>query len=101
MSLSIVGPAPSVWPVADRTPTDMAVSHQVRQNGRMQSSEAARRAATWRLRLEREPDLTCQHPVLEKEYDLGSDTGDYTCPICGESGWGRNWPNDGLERKFQ
>lgn len=30
------------------------------------------------------------HP-LEKEYYLGSSTGDYICTNCGTSGNGRNW----------
>jgi hypothetical protein len=34
----------------------------------------------------------CSHPNLEKEYHLGADTGDYVCSTCGESGWGRDWP---------
>ena len=27
----------------------------------------------------------CEHPKLEKEYYLGSDTGDYVCTTCIES----------------
>ncbi len=28
---------------------------------------------------------SCEHPSLEKEYNLSSDTGDYACTICGKS----------------
>ena len=28
---------------------------------------------------------TCSHPTLGKEYDLGTDTGDFVCVQCGES----------------
>jgi transposase-like protein len=27
----------------------------------------------------------CDHPDIEKEYYLGSDTGDYVCTTCGKS----------------
>jgi len=37
-------------------------------------------------------DKKCNHPNLEKEYDLGSATGDYVCTQCGSSGPGRDWP---------
>lgn len=34
----------------------------------------------------------CDHPKLLKEKEpLGRDTGDYTCNICGETRWGRDW----------
>lgn len=34
----------------------------------------------------------CDHPdPLEKEYYLGTATGDYICSICGRSGWGKDW----------
>lgn len=36
-------------------------------------------------------DKPCDHPNLEKEYELGSATGDYVCTKCGESAHGRNW----------
>lgn len=29
----------------------------------------------------------CAHPRLDKEYDLGSDTGDVVCTTCGETWW--------------
>lgn len=28
----------------------------------------------------------CDHPMRDKEYDLGADTGDRGCLICGETG---------------
>ncbi|WP_370556968.1 hypothetical protein [Edwardsiella tarda] len=34
----------------------------------------------------------CAHHNLEKEYYLGSATGDYVCVDCGEVGYGRDWP---------
>lgn len=33
----------------------------------------------------------CSHERIEKEYHLGSDTGDYVCVTCGQSAWGRDW----------
>ena len=27
----------------------------------------------------------CDHPSVDKEYDLGADTGDEVCTICGAS----------------
>ncbi len=30
-------------------------------------------------------DKLCDHPHFEKEYYLGSQTGDYVCTQCGES----------------
>jgi hypothetical protein len=36
-------------------------------------------------------DLPCDHPELEKEYDLGAQTGDYVCTRCGEARWGSDW----------
>nr|QPI19819.1 putative DNA methylase [Edwardsiella ictaluri] len=34
----------------------------------------------------------CEHNNLEKEYYLGSATGDYVCVDCGATGYGRDWP---------
>lgn len=28
-------------------------------------------------------DLPCNHPSTDKEYDLGADTGDTVCTVCG------------------
>lgn len=36
-------------------------------------------------------DKPCDHPELDKEYHLGTATGDYACTQCGRSGWGRDW----------
>jgi hypothetical protein len=33
----------------------------------------------------------CEHPSLDKEYHLGSDTGDVVCASCGEC-WSRDDP---------
>lgn len=50
----------------------------------MQAKTARRLREAW-------GDKPCNHPNLEKEYELGSDTGDYVCTSCGKSGWGRDW----------
>ncbi|WP_418833541.1 hypothetical protein, partial [Phocaeicola sp.] len=40
----------------------------------------------WEAKLKNNPDLKCDHPYgLEKEYYLGTHTGDYICPVCGEA----------------
>jgi uncharacterized protein with PIN domain len=39
----------------------------------------------------------CEHPNLDKEYELGTATGDYVCTTCGKAGWGRDWAD--IERK--
>jgi len=36
-------------------------------------------------------DKPCNHPTLEKEYEMGAATGDYCCTQCGQSGWGSDW----------
>lgn len=36
-------------------------------------------------------DKPCEHPRLDKEYHLGSATGDYVCTTCGEARWGSKW----------
>ncbi len=33
----------------------------------------------------------CDHPYLDKEYELGAATGDYVCTTCGATGWGPDW----------
>ena len=33
----------------------------------------------------------CNHPELEKEYELAFSTGDYVCTRCGQEGWGSDW----------
>lgn len=42
----------------------------------MQSSTANRLREAW-------GDTICQHPMLDKEYDSGEETGNYACLICG------------------
>jgi hypothetical protein len=42
----------------------------------MQMDEAGRRVGQW-------GDKPCDHPSWEKEYHLGSDTGDKVCSRCG------------------
>jgi hypothetical protein len=50
----------------------------------MQLSEAMKLREKW-------GDKPCDHPHLEKEYHLGSDTGDYACTQCGKADWGSDW----------
>ncbi len=50
----------------------------------MQTDEAERMRKEW-------ADKPCKHPKLEKEYYLGSATGDYVCTTCGEARGGRDW----------
>ena len=45
----------------------------------MQSSKAAQLRQAW----EAKGNPTCAHPHVEKEYDLGADTGDEACTTCG------------------
>ena len=44
----------------------------------MQVSEAAQLRKAWGKK-------PCLHPELDKEYYLGSQTGDYVCTTCGEA----------------
>lgn len=55
----------------------------------MQNSEANRLQEEW----ERKGNPPCDHPTIDKEYYLGSATGDYVCTVCGKSG-----SRDGLKR---
>jgi hypothetical protein len=54
----------------------------------MQTSESMALMKAW----EERGNPPCDHPQLDKEYYLGSATGDYVCTTCGEqrpgSGWG-------------
>lgn len=53
---------------------------------RMTVERAKELQNAWEAKLKENPDLKCTHPnKLEKEYYLGTHTGDYVCPICGES----------------
>jgi hypothetical protein len=38
-------------------------------------------------------DPPCSHPTIDKEYHLGSDTGDVICTTCG-----RVWPSNDPSR---
>lgn len=44
----------------------------------MQLSKARQLQAAW-------GNKPCEHPFLEKEYNLGGDTGDKVCTTCGQS----------------
>lgn len=50
----------------------------------MQMNEAMKLREAW-------GDKPCNHPDLDKEYELGTATGDYVCTQCGQAGWGRDW----------
>ena len=45
----------------------------------MQSSKAAQLRQSW----EAKGNPYCGHPYVDKEYDLGADTGDEVCTKCG------------------
>lgn len=51
----------------------------------IQNSKAREIAANWKRKKEKNPELKCEHKNLEKEYYLGTDTGDYVCTECGEA----------------
>jgi len=57
----------------------------------MQMKEALKLQEEWK----RKGCPPCKHKHLEKEYDLGADTGDYVCTTCGETRWGRDWNKEG------
>ena len=42
-----------------------------------------RKAAALRDAWARKGNPPCEHPDLDREYDLGSNTGDYVCTVCG------------------
>lgn len=66
----------------------------------MQTAAVKELRATWLAKAASYPTIVCEHPTLDKEYYLSSDTGDYVCMDCGETGWGRNWPaNERAERR--
>ncbi len=50
----------------------------------MQTSEAKDLRDRW-------GDAPCDHPHIEKEYDLGAATGDWCCTTCGLCAWGSDW----------
>jgi hypothetical protein len=45
----------------------------------MQMKDASRLQKEW----ENKGNPPCEHPYVEREYDLGSHTGDDVCTICG------------------
>ena len=45
----------------------------------MQSSKAAQLRQAWKAK----GNPLCDHPPVEKEYELGADTGDEVCTRCG------------------
>ena len=53
---------------------------------RMTVERAKELQAKWDEEVKANPGKKCTHPNrLEKEYYLGTHTGDYICPICGEA----------------
>jgi hypothetical protein len=50
----------------------------------MQSKTALQLKKSW-------GNKPCEHPEIEKEYYLGSATGDYICIQCGKAGTGSSW----------
>lgn len=44
-------------------------------------------------------DKPCNHPNVEKEYYLGTATGDYVCTTCGLAGGERNWNKEEYSMK--
>lgn len=49
----------------------------------VQMNKAAQIRQTWK----RDGEQPCSHERFDKEYHLGSDTGDYVCLTCGVSWW--------------
>lgn len=47
----------------------------------MQMDEANRRRAEW----EAKGSPSCDHPSIDREFYLGSHTGDWACHTCGET----------------
>lgn len=45
----------------------------------MQAAQARRLREAWKAK----GNPSCVHPKVEKEYDLGGDTGDEVCTTCG------------------
>lgn len=66
----------------------------------MQAKEARMIAEQWAARKAKNPDLKCDHTRidLEKEYDLGTATGDYICRKCGEAFFEGRIPESEEER---
>lgn len=52
----------------------------------IQFKEAKAIRERWEAKKKKDPSLDCKHTKpLKKEYYLGSATGDYICPDCGET----------------
>ena len=52
----------------------------------IQMKEAREIARRWKERRKGNPELRCDHTKpFYKEYMLGTATGDYVCPVCGET----------------
>lgn len=47
-------------------------------------SEAKELREKWKAKLVTNPNLTCNHPKLLKEYYLGAHTEDLICATCGK-----------------
>ena len=58
----------------------------------MQAEKAAELRTIWGKK-------PCDHPALDKEYYLGSATGDYVCTQCGEANIGSDWNKKGEEKR--
>jgi hypothetical protein len=50
----------------------------------MQMKDASKLQNVW-------GDKLCRHPRIEKEYHLGSATGEYACTTCGMTKEGSSW----------
>jgi hypothetical protein len=61
----------------------------------MQAKKAAKLHKEW----VEKGNPPCDHVNLDKEYDLGADTGDLVCTSCGETWW-RNNPNRPTTDRF-
>jgi hypothetical protein len=53
--------------------------------GKIQASKVRELQEKWAEQLKLNPNKICLHDQgWVKEYDLGADTGDLVCPICGK-----------------
>lgn len=62
--------------------------------GNIQNDEARKIEENWQ-------GGSCTHPIVFKEYYLGSATGDYICSTCGASGSSKDWPEKLRNRDSQ
>lgn len=53
----------------------------------MQASESMALMKAW----EQKGNPPCDHPKIEKEYYLGSSTGDFVCTTCGRQAPKHDW----------